>query len=584
MSPAEIEAAVNSGRNITVEPAQPAAEPQLVISPQETASYTTTAKGTQKYWGDYSEEEGIPVNGYKCLSFETPGHVLIAFNDDIVNGTVNLHQWQIDVNGELACLDKKPTSQNPLKWYLCASNGSGKDAFVIAPFAIWFILCKIRSRVIITSASGTQLTAQTEGYIRSLAERVNQKLGYQMFKIRQRYIYCIESGSEIRMFATDEAGKAEGYHPLEPNAEMAIIKNESKSIEEDIHKALKRCSGFNYWLEVSSPGAPVGAFYYAATNWKNGHHVTSYDCPHISRDEIESDKIELGENSPEFRSKHLALFTSIDSEVVMPVAIIENLLTFPPQFNFISWPKRVGIDIAAGGDETVVVITQGCKILKEYAFIEKDTTKTVARIARFLADNGITKEHETIYADDGGIGHAVIDSLNNAPYDYRVKRVLNQSAAYNRKRYGNRGAEMWFNVKRIFEEALFDIRGISQKCKDQLCNRKYKQQEGGRLFLQSKRAAKSEGFNSPDRADALILSLCGLTIEDFLGEGKTKTADEPKRRKLNTAQEVNEYYDGITFKEYEMLQEAGRRNKRANGSLQSALGLINNDTDNKYGI
>lgn len=129
---------------------------------------------------------------------------------------------------------------------------------------------------------------------------------------------------------------------------------------------------------------------------------------------------------------------------------------------------------------------------------------------------------------------------------------------------------------------MFDIRGVSEKCKSQLCNRKYKQQEGGRLFLQSKRAAKSEGFNSPDRADSLILSFTGLTIEDFLSETRIKKDDEnvPKRKQLHSPTEVQEYYDGITFNEYEMIQGSLGGKKKAKGSLQIAMSTGQTDYEN----
>lgn len=574
--PLEFERLVNAGKY----------DPSVIVTPEPKPSFPSTEPVVSepikpfvsegKYSGDTIDEEPPPSDGYQAMEFKTPAHVLAFFNDDIQSGSVTLHKWQAEINVALAP-EVKPTSLHPLKYYLVAANGSGKDAFVIAPFAIWFVLCKIRARVIITSSSGTQLTAQTENYIRMLAERVNVKLGQPIFKIRQRYIRCNISGSEIRMFATDEAGKAEGYHPLEPNAEMAIIKNESKSIAEDIHKALKRCSGFNYWLEISSPGAPTGAFYRAVSTWKHGRRITSFDCPHISDEEREEDKIDLGENSAEYRSKHLALFTSVDGEVVIPTAIVERLLASPPTVDFPTWPKRVGIDLAAGGDESDVTIMKGTKLLKEYAFAEKDTTITADRIERFLVDNGILKDHEHIYADDGGVGHGVIDQL--VKKGWNIKRIHNQSPAYNKKQYGNKGAELWFRVKRILEEGYFDLRGLSQKTIDQLVNRKYKQPAGGRLFLQPKREAKAQGFASPDRADGFILSFTGLTLGDFLSEITVKDVnDSPKRHRLNTNQEVQEYYEGITFQEYEMIQTT-RPGVKARNSLQVLLGVRTNNNE-----
>lgn len=548
----------------------------LDSSKQPTTEYTA---GT-KYDGDYAENDPIPTGGFEAMEFKTPAHVLAFFNDDIQSGSVSLHKWQAEVCKDLAP-EIRPTSLHPMKYFLVAANGSGKDAFVIAPFAIWFILCKIKSRVIITSSSGTQLTAQTELYIKSLAERVNAKLGQPIFKIRQRYIRCNTSGSEIRMFATDEAGKAEGYHPMEPNREMAIVKNESKSISEEIHKALKRCSGFNYWLEISSTGAPRGAFYRAVTRWPNGRRITSIECPHISDEEREEDKVDLGETSAEYRSKHLALFTSVDGECVIPSAIHEVCLNAPPKIDFPLWQKRVGIDLAAGCDENCVTIVKGTRVLKEYAFAEKDTTITTSKIDRFLMDNGIAKDSEFIFADDGGVGHAIIDNL--CKMGWRIHRVHNQGAAYNKRQYGNKGGELWFRAKRIIEERMMDIRVLSDKTHDQLINRRYKQPAGGRLFLQPKKEAKAEGFNSPDRADAFILSLTGLTIADFLDEKKVKDVEErPARKQLKTSQEVVEYYEGVTFQEYEMQQE-GFTGKKVRGSLTMALKLTTgNNSESKY--
>src|SRR5690606_11698247 len=95
---------------------------------------------------------------------------------------------------------------------------------------------------------------------------------------------------------------------------------------------------------------------------------------------------------------------------------------------------------------------------------------------------------------------------------WHINRVLNQSAAINKKNYGNKGAENWYRVKRIFEEGFFDVRSVSSITQEQLYNRRYKQAlTGQRIFLESKKEAKANGRPSPDRADALILCFTGLT-------------------------------------------------------------------------
>ena len=185
----------------------------------------------------------ITDEGYATLDFKSPAEVVAFFDPNVNEGTVNLHEWQVNLSEQLATAPA--SSLHPHKFILCAANGSGKDCFIVAPFAIWLAITKRRSLCIITSSSGVQLSAQTENYIRTLANRVNtfyQKVyGCDIFKVNQRYIKCRLTGSEIRLFATDEEGKAEGYHPLEPNAAMAIIINEAKSVAKEIYQALWRC-------------------------------------------------------------------------------------------------------------------------------------------------------------------------------------------------------------------------------------------------------------------------------------------------------------------------------------------------------
>lgn len=529
------------------------------------------------YPGDISEAIPSLRGKLQCLDFESPALMLATFNEHIRSKTVVLHKWQVDMLEELGLA--KPTQAKPIKYCLVAANGSGKDAFIVAPFAVWFILCKIQSRVILTSSSGTQLTAQTETYIRDLAELINNVMGQEIFRIRQRYIKCRLSGSEIRMFATDEKGKAEGYHPMVPNAEMAIVVNEGKSVTEDIHSALRRCTGYNYWLEVSTPGEPTGFFYNAATSWKLSRRVTSYDCAHLSEDEREEDKRQLGEHSALFRSKHLALFTSIGGEVIITQELIDKLRATRPLFSIVGWKDKVGIDLAAGGDENCVYIRNGLSIKHFLSFRETDTTLTADKIEMFLLGK-VPKDYDFIFADDGGVGHAIIDTLVRRGWN--IKRVLNQHAAINKRNFGNKGAENWYRVKRIFEEGFFDLESLPDKeaknnTLHQLINRKYKQQLlGARIFLESKKEAKAHGRPSPDRADALILTYTGETLDDFL---KAKTINKPyvnplsqrsKETRYSSLQEAHDKYtDEVTYGKFNAKGKS--LSKRLHGSLKQAM-------------
>jgi len=544
-----------------------------------TNGFASASSERISYPGDYVDNDGpLKGNEYQTLEFPDPALFLAFYDKAIANGTVTLHKWQTEFHEECAGYKfpdgNPPSSQHPLRYALLTCNGSGKDAFIIAGWAVWFCASKIRSRVIITSASGVQLTGQTENYIASLARKVNDFHGCEIFRIRQRFIKCMLSGSEIRLFATDEAGKAEGYHPLEPNAEMTIIVNEAKSVVPEIHGALRRCTGYNYWFEISSAGEPSGDFYKAYCNWKHTRRVTSYDCPHISKDEIEQAKVDLGESSALYRSIYLALFTSLSGETVIPQALIDSLLSLfklnPPEHLKLK-EDRVGIDLAAGGDENTIFICNGNKCLKEIAFREVDTEITAERIDKELKGYGIPKTHKYIYADDGGVGRAIIDKL--VRLGWSINRVLNQTPAISKKLYGNKGAENWYRFSRILEERFFDVTTISALCQEQLYTRHYKKSTmSGRLFLESKKEAKAEGRPSPDRADGLILAYTGLTIDDFLSLDKPEKKDARPKERFDTMNSAYEHYENdVVYANYDPDKTKSSSKVRIRGSLSVAV-------------
>lgn len=485
------------------------------------------------------------LNAYKYEAFEFTDYVemLMLLDENVRNGTIQLYDWQREVAAQL-CKDGV-TDMQPLKYYLCAANGVGKDSFVVAPFAVWGIMRFIKATVVITSASGVQLSRQTERYIRVLCEKANNyfiEIGLStepIFKINQRYIKCLKTGSEIFLFATDEPGKAEGYHPIEPGRKLFIIANEAKSIPDQIFDALRRCTGYSHWLEVSSPGEPKGHFFKSFTDTRarlrdNTRHVTSYECKHIPKQDIEDDKRELGEHSALFRSKHLALFTTVDRMAVMSLETINKCDTTCKTWLGTTWPKRVGIDLAAGGDETVISIWQGNRQIGQYTFRQKDTELSAAIIDKYLISQNIEKDSMFIRADDGGVGRGVIDKLVRLGY-VNITRVLNQSAAYNKREYGNKGAEMWSKVARLIEECLILIPD-DEKLKSQLATRLYKRSANlGRIILQSKAEAKAEGFASPDRADAMVLALYDIDVEALLGANSATV--EVKQKKLLTKED-----------------------------------------------
>ncbi len=179
------------------------------------------------------------------------------------------------------------------------------------------------------------------------------------------------------------------------------------------------------------------------------------------------------------------------------------------------------------GDETVIDYWRGNKELVRDVFRNQDATVLADNIEKSLISRKIAKDNKYIFADDGGVGRAVIDILRRK--GWIINRVLNQSAPKNKKQFRNRGAELWSKFNRLVETGII-IPLDDDKFYSQLSSRKYKESVAGidKLCLQAKKEMIAEGLPSPDRADAAILAFTDcklvewLDVYEKLGKGEAK--------------------------------------------------------------
>jgi hypothetical protein len=404
----------------------------------------------------------------------------------------------------LLSLYSEPIRSKKLSLVVRANNGSGKSQYLIAPCSTWLSMRFKLARSVITSSSGTQLDRQTGSAITHICQQVNKFWKQDLWKINYRFYTYLPTGSTIELYATDDPGLAEGYHPHLGGEEFAMFCDEGKNIPKGIYDAIERCNGMTRRLDVSSPGAPSGHFYEVCLDdgwWQR--KVTYHDCPHIKEDEVrEALKRSGGENSPWFKSAYLAEFSSTDESVVIAHHRVYNhFKNLPPYKEFGEPFAGVDYSASAGGDENVISVFLGNKQIGMEVFRFDDTTKSVEHIHKLLTLKYKVKA-ENVNVDDGGVGKAMTDQLWKLGYN--VNRTLNQSKAIRTDMYANRGAELWFHFASIMDDIiLLD----SDTLRSQLSNRFYRQQAAtGKLLLESKKEAKAKGHPSPDRADSVILA------------------------------------------------------------------------------
>jgi hypothetical protein len=86
---------------------------------------------------------------------------------------------------------------------------------------------------------------------------------------------------------------------------------------------------------------------------------------------------------------------------------------------------------------------------------------------------------------------------------WRINRVNNGAAAVRSEVYANRGAEIWFEAKRLIEEKKM-ILPDDPVFIQQATGRRVEYTGAQKLRAESKAAMRDRGISSPDRADAVF--------------------------------------------------------------------------------
>lgn len=454
-----------------------------------------------------------------AFAFDSPVHLHTLLQPDI-----KLYDWQFEelmrvagypVPGKYSPADKVSysTQQPFIGTYPCA-NASGKDMILIALSSVWFMLTGQQNRAIWTSASQIQLKSQTSPHIETLCRLFNQRFGHHIDMV-QFHFMCPKLASEIRLFATDTPGRAEGYHPV-GRGQMMIGSNEAKSIDPEIWSALLRCFGWSYWMEVSSPGQRRGHFY---QSWQHaikhpapmvlGHNysrtVTYLDCPHITPAQVDLITRDIGINHPLARSALFAEFHDLDAHTIIPDGLYASNLAKPPPFQD---PDDIGIGLdlafSTGGDSSEIAVRKGNKLLH--------TVRTKSDNTNYLVDwvNGELQPwfnlKYTFNGDAGGLGKPILSLLRDKGWEVIYR--FNQSPAYNKSFFLNLGAEMWYHLRTMLMRGEV-IMPDAPSLRTQLTSRRTSSEPNpqGKVALQDKKEHKrANGGASPDEADAFVLA------------------------------------------------------------------------------
>lgn len=282
-------------------------------------------------------------------------------------------------------------------------------------------------------------------------------------------------------------------------------------------------------LAIGNPDDPGSQFARVCANtdrW-NVIRISAFDTPNFTHEPIPDDlrpslvshayeqdmRTEFGEQSPTYISKVLGLFPSDSEDGVVRLSAIRACATPPsrPLLHTDLIPVELGVDLGAGGDETVIRERRGLRVGREWRCRERDAAKVVQKIVEAIA---LTKA-DKVKVDVIGIGWGVVGSLrekrDEGRHDAEILGVNVSEASSEPGKFARLRSQIWWQVGRqLSEDRGWDLSELDADDRERLVSQltapKYTTDASGRIVVEPKAETKKRIGRSPDNADALLLA------------------------------------------------------------------------------
>lgn len=233
-------------------------------------------------------------------------------------------------------------------------------------------------------------------------------------------------------------------------------------------------------------------------------HVSCIGNPNVDPDFIAQIKKQYGEDSNEYRIRVLGEFPLDDGESYINRESVDAAME--RSFEVSNDTSEVwGLDVArTGGDRVALARRRGPVVSEVMAWAGKDLMGTVGVVKSMWDQLPDELRPAEILVDAIGMGAGVVDRLVELGLPAVAVNVSETSGVM------GQGArlrdELWYRMKMALTEHGLSL-PFDEELASELATPKGEYLSSGRLKIEGKRDMKRRGFKSPDKADAVMLTL-----------------------------------------------------------------------------
>lgn len=393
-----------------------------------------------------------------------------------------------------------------------SGHGIGKSAFM-SWVTIWWLLTNVECKVACTAPTSHQLNDVLWGEIAKWARLMHPGLR-DLIDVKQDQVVRKDAPKEafaVARTARKEQPEAfQGFH----SGAMLFIVDEASGVEDvifEVGEGAMSTPGAKT-LMVGNPTRTSGYFFDSHHRMREAWWTLKVSCTDRtlvtgkfqSEDFIKNMRLRYGEDSNVYRVRVLGEFPASEDDVVIPLHLCEAAVERDVDM---ADGKRIwGLDVARFGDDRSCLAKRQKNYLLEPPRVwrGKDTMQTTGIVVKEYEDTPHSQRPDFIMVDSIGVGAGVVDALRDQGLPAKGVNVAEVPAVGDQ--YVRLRDELYWRAREWFEQ--LDCY-IPEKCDAliaELTIPKYTVRPNGKLKVEAKDEIKRRLPQSPDIADAFILT------------------------------------------------------------------------------
>lgn len=280
----------------------------------------------------------------------------------------------------------------------------------------------------------------------------------------------------------------------------------------------------SYFAEVCKPGSNWNVIHIGAEDTPN---FTGEAIPQKVRDQLihplwaAEKKQSWGEDSPIYISKVLGLFPPYATDTVAPwqwvthcKALSEEVLDGLRQAEKGAEECQIGVDVGAGGDQSVIWVRVGQKAVEKVTDHSADPKQVSGKIMEVIRRRRVTRVKIDTIGIGWGVAGSVEEKCADLDWDVDVVYVNVAERPQDPTRFHNLRDEIWWDVGRELSRLeAWDLSLVDDDTLAQLSAVKYSIKGNGLIKIEPKADVRARLGRSPDDADALLLAFYDVPRE-----------------------------------------------------------------------